>query len=266
MARKAVPHSSLISLICLLLSTPAVADYKINYIHTDHRGAPIAMTDQSATVIWRASYKPFGEAILQEDPDGDGVNTVMNIRYPGQYYDKETGTYYNYYRDYDPTLGRYIQSDPIGLAGGMNTYAYVGGNPLIYIDPYGLLKGSLTVDITGIVGSFGGSRSGGISFDDEGNVCSVYTTCQTNGDVKGKNGSLGLFAGGGFGASLSGGQLCDSSSKSTKDSLQGGVFGALQGSIGKDEDGNISASKGVVGLGFGAAGATEQCTTSVHCF
>jgi RHS repeat-associated protein len=160
MARKAVPHASLIILICLLLSTPAAADYKINYIHTDHRGAPVAMTDQSQAVIWRASYKPFGEAILQEDPDNDGVNTVMNIRYPGQYYDQETGTYYNYYRDYDPGLGRYIQSDPIGVrkdfsdpqmqvairmgiplesGGGINhLYGYVNQNPLSFVDPFGL--------------------------------------------------------------------------------------------------------------------------------
>jgi len=129
-----------------------------------------------------------------------------------------------------------------------------------------LLKGSITVDISGIVGSFGGSRSGGIAFDDEGKVCSTYTTCQTTGELKGKDGSIGLFAGGGFGASLSGGQLCDSSTDSTKDSLKGGAFGALQGSISQDENGNVSAAKGVVGLGFGAAGTTEQCTTTVHCF
>jgi RHS repeat-associated protein len=166
MARKAVPHSSLISLICLLLSTPAAADYKINYIHTDHRGAPVAITDQSETIIWRASYKPFGEAILQEDPDGAGVNTVMNIRYPGQFYDQETGTYYNYYRDYDPGLGRYIQSDPIGVSKdfsdpqlqvvirmgiplqggelGLNhLYGFAEQNPLFYIDPYGLDIGQM---------------------------------------------------------------------------------------------------------------------------
>jgi RHS repeat-associated protein len=182
MARKAVPHSSLISLICLLLSIPAVADYKINYIHTDHRGAPVAITDQSQAVIWRASYKPFGEAILQEDPDGDGVNTVMNIRYPGQYYDQESRTYYNYYRDYDPGLGRYIQSDPIGLAGGLNTYAYVDGNPLSNTDFYGLwsisldayfgIGGGVNISYSGgtleVMGTVGVGIGAGLSIDPDG--------------------------------------------------------------------------------------------------
>ncbi|MCA2971663.1 MAG: RHS repeat-associated core domain-containing protein [Acidobacteriaceae bacterium] len=62
----------------------------------------------------------------------------FDLRFPGQVLDRETGLHYNYFRDYDPAIGRYVQSDPIGLAGGVNTYAYVGSNPLSYVDPQGL--------------------------------------------------------------------------------------------------------------------------------
>jgi len=64
------------------------------------------------------------------------------LRFPGQYFDAETGKHYNYFRDYDPAIGRYIESDPIGLWGGISTYGYVGSNPLARIDPLGLLEKS----------------------------------------------------------------------------------------------------------------------------
>jgi len=101
------------------------------YYHNDHLGTPQVMTDTNGTIVWQANYTPFGQADVV-------VETVTNnIRFPGQYYDQESGLHYNYFRDYDPELGRYIQSDPIGLAGGINTYGYVGGNPINYYDPYG---------------------------------------------------------------------------------------------------------------------------------
>jgi len=109
-----------------------VAETNIYYYHNSHLGTPEIITDTNQTIVWQASYTPFGKATVS-------VNTIdNNIRFPGQYFDQETGLHYNYFRDYDPEIGRYIQSDPIGLAGGINTYGYVGGNPVNYVDPLGL--------------------------------------------------------------------------------------------------------------------------------
>ena len=71
-------------------------------------------------------------------PLRDGNEFAFNLRFPGQYYDVETAKHYNYFRDYDPAIGRYIESDPIGLKGGLSTYGYVMGQPLRYFDPSGL--------------------------------------------------------------------------------------------------------------------------------
>jgi len=108
------------------------------YLHTDHLNTPRLATDMTQQVTWRWDSDAFGSLQPNTDPDVDGSHDYVNLRFPGQYFDKETGYHYNYFRDYDPSLGRYVQSDPIGLNGGLNTYGYVGGNPVGYIDPYGL--------------------------------------------------------------------------------------------------------------------------------
>ncbi len=106
-------------------------------VHYDHLQTPKLMTDASEKVVWLNRMQAFGEAVVDEDPDGDTTSVTLNSRFPGQYFDSETGSYYNYFRDYDAGTGRYIESDPVGLQGGINTYGYVGGNPLRYIDPTG---------------------------------------------------------------------------------------------------------------------------------
>jgi len=103
------------------------------YYLNDHLGTPQLMTDSTNTVVWEAIYKPFGEAALH--PQSSVVN---NFRFPGQYYDQETGLYYNYHRYYDSRTGRYLKADPIGLAGGINLYIYAGNNPTNKTDVYGL--------------------------------------------------------------------------------------------------------------------------------
>ena len=105
---------------------------------TSPLNTPRAARDEAGTLVWRWASDAFGSTLPAEDPDGDGQGTIVNLRYPGQYYDQETGLHYNYYRYYDPSTGRYVQSDPIGLAGGINTYAYVYNNPIMLYDPYGL--------------------------------------------------------------------------------------------------------------------------------
>ena len=105
------------------------------YIHADHLGRPQKMTDASAAIVWDAAFDPFGNIA---SVSGSAIGLLM---FPGQYYDSETQLSQNWHRDYDPSIGRYIQSDPIGLAGGINMYAYVLDDPVNSIDPTGLLAG-----------------------------------------------------------------------------------------------------------------------------
>jgi len=109
------------------------------YIHTDNLNAPTKITRPTDNVIiWRWDHDIYGNGAPNQDLDGNGAVLVFNLRFPGQFADTETGLYYNYFRYFDPTTGRYITSDPIGLRGGLNTYEYVDGNPVSFTDTEGL--------------------------------------------------------------------------------------------------------------------------------
>lgn len=116
----------------------AMVDYTENlagviyYMVNDHLGTPQLLLDAQQKVVWSVDQSPFGEVKV-------AGSVVQPLRFPGQYADDETGYSYNYFRDYDPTLGRYIQSDPIGLEGGVNTFGYVKGRPTVLVDYFGLL-------------------------------------------------------------------------------------------------------------------------------
>ena len=128
--------------VAILKSMPLQAT-NVYYIFSDHLNTPRLITRASDDkIVWRWDVAdPFGASLPLENPSGL-AQFVYNRRFPGQVYDQFLGVNYNYFRDYDPGTGRYLTSDPIGLAGGVNTYTYVLANPLGFFDYYGLDKAS----------------------------------------------------------------------------------------------------------------------------
>ena len=116
-----------------------LAGDELFFVHANYRNEPWLVTDPSGAVIWQNLTAPFGNSaetypkVAETHP-----SFTLNLRLAGQYYDAETGYHYNYMRDYSPELGRYLQADPIGLKGGMNLYAYCGGDPVNRRDELGL--------------------------------------------------------------------------------------------------------------------------------
>ena len=135
----------------------AAANPAIAYVQTDHLDTPRTVIDRAGRQRWSWVAEPFGNSPPIENPVGFGV-FKLNLRMPGQYHDVESGLVYNWNRTYDAALGRYTQSDPIGLAGGINTYAYVENQPTSLTDPMGLATFMCTVPLHALGGE--GRRSG----------------------------------------------------------------------------------------------------------
>ena len=140
-----------------VVDRPAV-NPTVTYLHTDHIDTPRVAIDRQGRQRWSWVAEPFGNSAPVTNPVGVG-DFALNLRMPGQYFDVETGVSYNWHREYDGSVGRYTSSDPVGLAGGINTYAYVGWNPLSYSDPLGLNPGMV---IGAGIGTFFGGPVGAV--------------------------------------------------------------------------------------------------------
>ncbi|MFO3797832.1 MAG: RHS repeat-associated core domain-containing protein, partial [Anaerolineales bacterium] len=107
----------------------------VYYVHSDHLNRPLAMTDENKDVVAEFTWLPFGQLFAYSG------SVDLDLRFPGQIFQAESGLYYNWHRQYDPTIGRYTQPDPLGLVDGPSRYAYVRNDPLQSIDPFGLQSG-----------------------------------------------------------------------------------------------------------------------------
>ncbi len=236
------------------VATIQSSNNQVVFLHDDHLGTPQAATGSSQSVVWSATYQPFGYTSTRAG------TIVQNLRLPGQEFEIETGWNHNGFRDYASTLGRYLQSDPIGLGGGLNTYAYVLNNPLAGLDRFGLNTTCFTVFVGGegaIVGGEGSSVSGGVYYQICGNPSGLsgdFGSYSSTGSQVGVNGGVGVTGGLFVSNSPSGfsGPSCNVSA-----SLPIGIGGTYSWN---GSGGGVSLSASV-GLPLGAGGGATNTTT-----
>ncbi|QRP65295.1 RHS repeat protein [Rhodanobacter sp. FDAARGOS 1247] len=233
------------------------------YLHDDQSGRPEVITDGAAQKVWQALNYGFDRSILL-----GGVSGV-DIGFPGQIYDAETGNWNNGFRDYDSSDGRYLESDPTGLTGGLNTYAYVGGNPLGYTDPYGLdwqLSWTISSGSVAVPGAGASANAAvGVNFPSfNPSTWSLYGTTQGAGGVGG-----GVFAGFGEGLNISHGDApVTGTSSSNYAEINAGweIAGGL--STAWDNCGKTTGVQGAVGVwsggGWGVGGFIGKAWSATY--
>ncbi len=229
----------------------------IRDIQADHLGTPRVVIDRAtdkAIWHWPLTGDAFGSTPPNEDVDKDGTTYVFDMRYPGQRYDAVTGLFQNGWRDYDPSSGRYVQSDPLGLEAGMSTYAYVRGNSYVRIDPLGLANILVGASLTFIPGG-GGSLGGGLY---------ISYTAQDGLDLGlygSASGGIGANIGAGVNVGYVPGASSNISGTSIDASISGGPFAAtVSGAINQPPYAGYSAG---VGIGL-PGGASLSVTRTGH--
>ena len=232
----------------------------IYYVHTDNLNTPRIITRPSDnTPMWAWTIDPFGTTAAVQNPYGAG-NFVYNLRFPGQYYQAETGSFQNNQRDYFPSTGRYLESDPIGLSGGSySPYAYARGNPISLTDPMGLWTGQLGVNLGFTAYGFNVNVEAGIAVDTQGNV----------------GGYAAAGGGPATGASFSGGVSLLGSNGDTINDLNGpfgnttvgggdGIYGAGTAFSGSGSNGQLVQGGGLtIGVGVGSSMSSTITDTVV---
>lgn len=223
-----------------------VGSTEYQYIYNDHLGRPQWMMTGN-TSLWYADNYPYTR-VTHDPANGYGYET-LNLGYPGQYYDSESGLYYNWNRYYDPSTGRYLQSDPIGLAGGLNTYAYAGNNPISFVDPFGLACVDKSMLANGaIAAAFSAVESVG--------GAGLGVVAASTGNVPGAIGGLAITAHGAVGFQDGITTMRNAVDGGTRGSFFEAMGAVVGGERGAEIGSRMSALFNIVGLGRSAAALT----------
>lgn len=266
------------------------ANQKLHYIEADALGTPRVVIDPTrgtlGTAVWRweLTGEAFGNTAPNQDPDGDSITFVFDMRFPGQRYDGVSGLNYNYFRDYEFGVGRYAQSDPIGLHGGVSTYGYVNASPFLLADKNGLesigpwtfppgpqrdayergrkfpphLNQNFALNLTA-VGILGLNADFGFAGDTRCNFCVYRKIC-----ISGIGENLGVYAGISPVFSIGSGGLSSGVYRSRLYTIEGGKAISLAAGVEVTDDA-ISVGRGEFGAGGGAYAGVFQCETRMYC-